>query len=167
MKETGTHTTDRLLLIGVGNPLRGDDALGAALVTAMQARPVPGLLCRHVHQLHLELLEDLHAADVVIVADASLQTAGCTLQELRPLGANGSAMGSSASASASSHREDAETLQALYKQLYQRPVAWWVLAMEAHSFDIGAPLSPAAQAHLQQAEALLRAWIARYRAEGA
>lgn len=166
MKETGTHTTDRLLLIGVGNPLRGDDALGEELVAALQARPLPGLLCRHVQQLNLELLEDLHAADVVIVADASLQTAGCALRELLPLGANGGDMGASASSS-SSHREDAETLQALYKQLYQRPLAWWILAMEAHSFDIGAPLSPAAQAHLQQAEALLRAWITRYRAEGA
>jgi Ni,Fe-hydrogenase maturation factor len=71
-QKNDTHTTDRLLLIGVRNPPRGDDTMGAALVTAVQARPVPGLLCRHAHGLHLALLDDLHAADVVIVADTSL-----------------------------------------------------------------------------------------------
>jgi hydrogenase maturation protease len=153
MKQTGTHTNDRLLLIGVGNPLRGDDALGHALAEQLIALKLPGLRCRQVQQLHLELLQDLHEADVVIVADASLAASGCELKELRPASGQAQPM-------AEGHRADAETLQALYKQLYQRPLAWWVLAMGAASFDMGAPLSSTAQRNLTQAQVLLRQWMA-------
>ncbi len=59
-------------VVGIGNPLRGDDGAGWAVVEAL-TEPTAGLVktvC--VHQPLPELLDAIHAADQVIFVDASV-----------------------------------------------------------------------------------------------
>jgi hydrogenase maturation protease len=62
------------LVIGFGNPLRGDDGAGwraAELIAAdLRAR---GVTVVGRHQLTLELAEDVSEADIVMLVDASCE----------------------------------------------------------------------------------------------
>jgi hydrogenase maturation protease len=60
------------LLIGCGNPLRGDDAVGPAVVAAC-AEQMPDVETMIVHQLTPELAEPVSRALVVIFVDASVE----------------------------------------------------------------------------------------------
>jgi Ni,Fe-hydrogenase maturation factor len=58
------------LVIGCGNDLRGDDALGPLAATAVAAWDMPGVQALAVHQLMPELAEALAEADLAIFVDA-------------------------------------------------------------------------------------------------
>jgi hydrogenase maturation protease len=64
----------RTLVIGYGNPLRGDDGLGWRIVDRL-AKMVAGEKTKilAVHQLTPELAEPISASDLVIFVDASYQ----------------------------------------------------------------------------------------------
>ena len=62
--------TQRILLLGYGNPGRCDDALGPALAEAIEKMGIPGVVVDSDYQL---VVEDAHAVahcDVAIFADA-------------------------------------------------------------------------------------------------
>ena len=135
----------RSLVIGIGNPLRGDDAVGPLLAETAGGRSV--------QQLTPELAEELARQQAVLFIDAWLAPAGAVprLDPLQP-GA-GAAAGES-----SSHRLEPAQLLALSRALYgQAPRGWW-LRIPAHGFGHGAPLSAALRRSLPAARALLRAW---------
>lgn len=64
------------LLIGYGNPLRGDDGLGwqVAVRYAREAAARPGLRVLPCHQLTPELAESLSEVDRVIFVDATAES---------------------------------------------------------------------------------------------
>ena len=62
----------KLLIIGYGNPLRGDDAAGRAVAEALQSLVRdPGVEILSLHQLTPELMVNLSLADRAIFIDAS------------------------------------------------------------------------------------------------
>ncbi|EAV45491.1 Ni,Fe-hydrogenase maturation factor [Stappia aggregata IAM 12614] len=61
-----------MLLIGYGNPGRGDDGLGPALSEAIAARSLPGLEVDTDYQLVAEHALAVSSHDVVIFADAEI-----------------------------------------------------------------------------------------------
>ena len=65
-------TNKRALVIGYGNPLRGDDGLGWEVTERLAAYiPDGSVAIMAVQQLTPELSEPIHAADLVIFVDAS------------------------------------------------------------------------------------------------
>lgn len=60
-----------VLLIGYGNGLRGDDAIGIVIAEAVDAWSLPNVKVIACHQLTPELSEDISAAALVIFADAA------------------------------------------------------------------------------------------------
>lgn len=75
------------LIIGYGNPLRGDDALGHVIVTQLQAELDPTLatfMC--CQQLTLDLAEDIAQASQVILVDAALngEAGALTIRTITP-----------------------------------------------------------------------------------
>lgn len=62
-----------MLLIGYGNPGRGDDGLGPALVERLRTLDLPGLALDSDYQLTPEMAADLVAHDRVVFADATLE----------------------------------------------------------------------------------------------
>lgn len=62
----------RVLVIGYGNTLRGDDGLGRRAAEALARRPLPaGVEVLTCHQLTVELAETISRADLVLLIDAA------------------------------------------------------------------------------------------------
>ena len=117
------------LVIGIGNPLRGDDGVGALL-----AEPVGG---RCVQQLTPELAAELAELEAVLFIDAWLAPAGA----------------------AGSHRLEPAQLLAISQVLYGRAPDAHLLRVPAYGFDHGTVLSAELQAALPAARALLCQWM--------
>jgi hydrogenase maturation protease len=69
----GTGTGAGILVVGYGNPLRGDDGVGWHVARAVAADPrVAGARVLAVHQLLPELAQDLSEARLAVLVDARL-----------------------------------------------------------------------------------------------
>ncbi len=127
------------VVIGIGNPLRGDDAIGAEAVRALEGRLPPGVEAVHVQQLGMDLAERLGTASLAIFIDARQGTPPGQVQAEK-VEAN-SCLGTSAF----SHFFDPATLLAAVQALYGRHPEAWLLSINARTFALGAPLSPPVQ----------------------
>ncbi len=136
-------------VIGIGNPLRGDDGVGALL-----AQEVGGC---HVQQLTPELAAELAPLERVLFIDAWLAAPGA-IPRLDPL-LPGDGQGS---AQLASHHLDPAQLLTLSQALYGRaPQGWW-LRIPAWALAHGQELSPALLSSLPAARALRQTWLAHH-----
>ena len=135
------------LLIGYGNTLRGDDAVGPKVIEAIAALKLPGVETLSCDLLTPELADPVSRADKVIFVDAAID-APMEVQ-LRPLApANSSQI--------MAHAADPRTLLALARDVFgHAPQAWW-LTIPVESMGIGEELSPPAQRGLQTAIRLIQ-----------
>ncbi len=132
-----------ILVIGYGNPLRGDDALGPRIAAAIAERRLPDVRVVTPHQLAPELAADLARARRAIFVDAS-SLPGQDSIHVHPLEP-------SSEPTAIGHLSRPGELLALAQALFgHRPPAWLVTA-PAQCFDIGAPLSAHAKTSLAAA----------------
>lgn len=152
-----------LLVLAVGNPSRGDDALGPALLQRLRDAGVD-------REGDVELLTDFqlqveHALDVqgrraVLFVDAAragtVATAGrVALSPLKP----------SAAVPVLSHALAAADVLRVSARLGAVVPPSWQLAIEGESFQLGEGLSACAASRLGPALALARAWIEDRRAD--
>jgi hydrogenase maturation protease len=129
-------TGSRLLVIGYGNELRGDDAVGPIVARAVGARSWPGVEAIAVQQLTPELAERLHQAELVVFVDARVgEEEGVRSQILEGPG----------SAPRLGHTSDPRWLLELTELVYGRKPAAWLLTIGARGLDLGEPLSPQAR----------------------
>lgn len=153
------HPQVQRLVIGIGNPLRGDDGVGALLAeqAAVQTAAEPGgpVAVRCVQQLMPELAEELAHLDAVLFIDAWSAPDGAVpqLMPLQPAGATPDAT------SAGSHRLEPAALLAVCQVLYGRAPDAQQLLVPAHAVAHGTALSAELRAVLPQAGALLRQWL--------
>ena len=149
----------RRLVVGIGNPLRGDDGVGsllaeqAAVLTA--AEPGGSVAVRSVQQLTPELAEELAQLEAVLFIDAWPAPAGAS-PRLIDVSPAGSATGSRPD----SHRLEPAALLAVSQALYGRAPAAQLLLVPATAFEHGTALSAGLRAALPQARTLLRQWLA-------
>lgn len=139
--------TAPLLIFGWGNPSRGDDALGPLLVERIEALNLPGVECLTDFQLQVEHALDLLGRQRILFVDASIDAAAPYYQRrLSP----------ARDVSFSTHAITPEAVMQVYVDLHDDdPPPCDLLAIRGERFELGAPLSLAAAAHL---EAALR-WI--------
>ncbi len=142
----------RWLVFAVGNPSRGDDALGPLLVERLEqwianapALPVDLVLLTDF-QWQVEHALDLLDVDVAIFADASVS--GATSFEIAPLAPQ-------FDASYSTHTLSPACVLAVSGWLGQALPQAWLLSMPGEEFELGAPLSATAQEALESAFAYL------------
>ncbi|MFN5219851.1 MAG: hydrogenase maturation protease [Cyanobacteriota bacterium] len=129
------------LVVGIGNPLRGDDGVGWWLARrAERLRPAPAV--RLVQQLTPELAAELVGFRRVLFVDAWLAPAAATGGET------------------CSHGWEPAQLLALARLLWPEADTGdaWELLLPAARFDHGEGLSPQLRRWLPQAEQLLRQW---------
>ncbi len=148
--------TAGLLVIGVGNPSRGDDALGPAFVEELGAA-----LAAEVARGELELVTDFqlqveHALDLqgraaVVFVDASVAAPAPFAYAAVAPDAGGFAY--------TTHALSPGALLATYRDVVGAPPPAFVLAIRGEAFELGAPLSAAAQAHLARALAFFAARV--------
>jgi hydrogenase maturation protease len=144
----------RVLVIGYGSPIRGDDAIGPLVADRLEAEGVPAhvqVISRHV--LTAELVPDMVAADLVIFLDAAVGSPPGELS-CRPLEPDAGAVSTMA------HFLDPRELLAWCETLYQHRPEAWLVTLSADAFDYGLyDLSPAAQAAVVPMLELVRGLI--------
>jgi hydrogenase maturation protease len=135
------------LLIGYGNPGRGDDGLGPALAEAVEALGLKGVDVKVGFQLNVEDAFDLQGYEAVYFVDAAVQ--GPEPYDYRRIQPEDPAQ-------FSSHAVSPEGVLALAEALFGLRVPGYVMAVRGYSFDdFGAPLSSRAAANLEAATARL------------
>jgi hydrogenase maturation protease len=136
-----------ILLIGYGNPGRGDDGLGPALAEHISALDLPGIRVDTAFQLNVEDAFAVLGHPIVVFVDAA--TSGDEPFSFKELGPEDPA-------SFSSHSVSPAGLLGLSKLLFGSKTRGYVLGIRGYSFDeFGAPISPQAQANLDAAVAFL------------
>src|SRR5690242_14390472 len=129
----GTFPVNRpvsFVVIGYGNELRGDDAVGPYVARVVRSWMLPDVQVVAVHQLTPELAEVVAGADAAIFVDACVPTEtihSISIRAIEPLGLP----------FASAHSGDPQMLLALADALYRHcPQAWW-LTIPATQFEFG------------------------------
>ncbi len=149
---------NRLVVIGYGNPSRGDDALGPELLRLLaehKARRcrLPGSAWNEVElitdfQLQIEHALDLEQIDVAMFVDASVACPSphrCT-----PLRAE-------RDASYTSHAMSPAAVLHVYEQINRRPAPQsFLLSIRGEQFALGDPLSDVARDNLASAYGFLK-----------
>lgn len=136
-----------ILIIGIGNPSRGDDALGPMLIERLEALNLPNVELLTDFQLQVEFALDLQGRQQVIFIDASLNAKPPF--EFTPVQAV-------EDHSYSSHALSPGAVLHAYQQLYGPPPPAFVLAIRGEAFELGEGLSETAMKHLEIATRWLR-----------
>lgn len=140
-----------MVILAAGNPSRGDDALGPLLLAEVAAAAPDGVTLVEDFQFQIEHALDLAGQDLALFIDAAQRgTAPFGFVEIRP----------SRSRSPSSHALTPAAVLQVYVDTFGTPPPAFVLAIRGESFELGAPLSPAAQRHLDAARRHLAACLA-------
>ena len=139
--------TDKVLLIGYGNPGRLDDGLGPALAHAAEAMHLENVTIDSNYQLAVEDAEAVSHHSVVIFADAAVNgPEPFFFQRIEP----------HAALSFSSHSLDPENVLALAQQMFHATVEGYALGIRGYEFnEFGETLSAGAQANLAAALSFL------------
>lgn len=128
------------LIIGYGNPLRGDDGVG--WVVAERLREVEGVTAVAAHQLLPEQADLIQQAAHVLFVDATVhgEPGEIRVQNVIPHPAG----------SASSHQMAPAVLLALTEKVYGRCPAAHLITITGQNFGFGEGLSPLIQSKLAQ-----------------
>ena len=136
-----------LLVLAVGNPSRGDDALGPMLAEMVVAAALPGVEVIVEFQLQVENALDLEGRERVIFVDAGVGTGGP--YELRDAVAGDDFLHTS-------HALSPEAVLATYRRVKgEAPPPSRILCVRGESFELGEGLSEAAAMNLRTAGGLL------------
>lgn len=125
-----------VLVLAIGNPSRGDDALGPLLATRLEAAALAGVEVITDFQLQVEHALDLVGRELVIFVDAGTGTAApFELRRVHP----------AADFLHTSHALSPEALLATYERVVGHVSAeTWLLCVRGESFELGDPLSASA-----------------------
>ena len=125
----------KILVVGYGNTLRSDDAVGLYAVREMQKMPTrSNIEFMEVHQLQPELAETLSHMDLVVFIDAAMHgISGETHYELVFPASKTPGM---------SHSIDPETLLFAAKELYGHAPKAILATVAGECFGFGSKLSP-------------------------
>jgi len=148
--QSANTVAEKLVIIGVGNTLRSDDGIGAYVCLQIDSMNLPGVTTIIVHQLHVELIEDLLEYDTVIIADASVSGNDV---EFVPLQVD------ETQAVSSTHHLNANMLVALIQKMYRKDIPIFLCSVLGENFEMGETLSFNALANANKATEIICNWI--------
>ena len=129
----------RTLVLGIGNPGRRDDGLGAAAVERLKKRRLAGVSCDANYQLNIEDALACAGHDLVVFVDAARGLhQPFTFTTIEP----------EAAMPAMSHALGPAAVLALASELYGKRPEARVLAIRGHRWTIGEGLSDQAEKNL-------------------
>ena len=140
----------RILIIGVGSTIRGDDGIGAYICSCISNMQLPGVKVVTVHQADSNLTEDINAVDAVIIADAAVEGNGVSFTRIyagEPAGVT------------SGHYINAALLLQITKLLHGHEPELYVCSVTGYSFEMTEQLSPAAKKNADKAVGIISMWI--------
>lgn len=138
----------RLLVIGYGNTLRGDDGVGPRVAEAVDAMKLPGVRTLICQQLSPEHAAPIALADTVVFVDAAVDAPHeVQLRRLEP----------NSTSQLMAHAADPRTMLALSRDVFGHvPRAWW-LTIPAERLDFNEELTPLAEQGCTEALVKIRA----------
>jgi hydrogenase maturation protease len=142
-----SEPTAPVLVLAVGNPSRGDDALGPLLAERLVAAMLPGVEVIIDFQLQVEHALDLVGRELVIFVDAGTSIPPpFVLEAVEP----------AAEFLHTSHALSPPAVLATYLRVQgEAPPPSLLLCVRGESFELGEPLSAPAARHLEAAWAEL------------
>lgn len=152
-----------VLVIGIGNPSRGDDALGPAVVARLEELLAPEVSGGQVEtlvdfQLQIEHTLDIAGRDKVFIVDASVSAAGpLAIGRIAP----------SDAPSPFSHAMSPADLLGVYERTFGPAPPVWAVAVRGRTFELGDPLGEEALAHVEPAAKAIVAEVRAPRESGA
>jgi hydrogenase maturation protease len=115
----------KILLIGYGNPARGDDGIGPAAAEAVGSWQLPHVTVDSAYQLTVEDAAAVAEHDVVLFVDASVAASEpFCFQPVDPAGAAGF----------STHSVEPGAVMALARELFGAGAAGYVLGIRGYDF---------------------------------
>jgi hydrogenase maturation protease len=134
--ESNESAAARILVIGYGNTLRGDDAAGQNVAAAVAKWQVSGLSVRAESQLTPELAEPVSRADMVIFVDGQIagKEDAVSVRRLEP----------STHTEFGGHTSDPRGVLALAQAVYGRHAPAWLVLVPGIDFSLGEELSATA-----------------------
>ena len=141
-----------VLVVGIGNPSRGDDAIGPLAIERLESFGLPGVELLTDFQLQIEHALDLVGRRQVVFVDATVAgEASFSFEPLMPTPEQG----------ATTHGFAPAAVLDVYRQYTAAPPPQaYVLAVRGYAFELGAPLSADAARNL---DAALEMLVARLR----
>jgi hydrogenase maturation protease len=140
------------LVIGIGNPSRGDDALGPLALERLSRMNLPGVELLTDFQLQVEHALDIAGREHVVFVDASVESQAPF--ELAPVAAE-------MDASVTTHALSPAAVLETCRRIIGPPPAASVLAIHGYAFELGEPLSEQAAGNLDAAVVMLAARLRR------
>jgi len=132
-----------VLVVGVGNPSRGDDGAGIAVAQALKKKSLPGVDVREATGEALALIALWEGYEDVVLVDAAHSGAAPGTIHIFPTVADVPARHGTGT---STHGFGVAEALALAKELGRLPRRCAVVAIEGADYDLGAQLSPAVRA---------------------
>lgn len=128
------------MIVGIGHPDRGDDAVGRAVAARLQGRVPANVMVRSLDGEATALVACLADADCAIIVDAAVS--GAKPGTVRRFDANSDGA-PPAKPGVSTHGFGLAEALRLARALGQMPRQCIVYAIEASSFELGSKLAPA------------------------
>lgn len=153
---SSTPAQPSVVVIGVGNPLRRDDAAGLEVVRCLRTRAnAAGIAVREQEGETLALLEQWDGADAVVLIDAT--HSGLPVGTIRRIDASSQPIPARLCSSSSTHAVGVSDAIELARALHRLPRQIVVYAVEGRRFDSGSGISTEVQAVIPVlADAVLR-----------
>ena len=135
--EVWRHPLPKVLIIGYGSPLRGDDNIGChvAQMLEQQYHDIPDVRVIGAHQLTPEMAEDVAASEFVLFLDAAAGTPAGKIQ-LSPVKPQPGPL-------SFAHHLGPSMLLSAARELYGRVPRAELLTMVGAAFELSDRLSPA------------------------
>jgi hydrogenase maturation protease len=143
----------RILVLGYGNPGRGDDGLGPELARRLEDAAPAGVSTDSDYQLNIEDAVDLARHDIVLFADADVE--GVEPFYFRRVSA-------ASEIAFTSHSVSPASILAICEDDFGASPAAWLLGIRGYDFDFEEGLSAKAAENLEKAlefvHSLIRVW---------
>jgi hydrogenase maturation protease len=142
----------QFLVIGYGNELRSDDAVGPRVAAAIETLALPGVSTLILQQLSPEDADPISRVQTVIFVDAAVDAPrDVLLRKIEPAGTS----------QLMAHAANPATMLALARDVFGHcPEAWW-LTIPATRLEFSEELSPGAQRGLDEAVEKIKALCGR------
>ena len=157
---------NKLAVVSIGNPLRGDDGIGHWIGEQVEQWGIPGVTVFSFHQLQTDLLEQFLEFNAVLIVDAAINMEGVEFRKENTAGGNQlhpradhSLQGSNGAGS--THHLNISLLTSLAEKLFHRHLNLTVCKIGVSGFEMGAPFSAMALENGEKSLNLIRDWISR------
>jgi hydrogenase maturation protease len=137
---------NKIYVYGFGNPGRQDDGLGPAIIDKLESDGIKGIVIDSNYQLNIEDADNISICDKVIFVDASIDAdEPFSFNRIEP----------SAEITFTTHTMSPESVIALVKDLYDKDMEAYVLAIKGYEWEFIEGFSSGASDNFNKAYAFL------------